>query len=45
MTTQPRTPQAGGLSSRALATPEPYVRLFARRVQQEGALDLTQGDY
>src|SRR6266545_276976 len=25
--------------------PEPLVRLFARRVQQEGALDLTQGDY
>lgn len=36
---------AGGLSRRALATPEPYVRLFSRRVQQEGALDLTQGDY
>jgi hypothetical protein len=33
------------ISSRALATPEPFVRLFARRVQQEGALDLTQGDY
>src|SRR5512134_1568450 len=33
------------LSRRALATPEPFVRLFARRVQQEGALDLTQGDY
>ena len=33
------------LSSRALATPEPFVRQFARRVQQEGALDLTQGDY
>lgn len=33
------------LSARALATPEPYVRQFARRVQQEGALDLTQGDY
>jgi aspartate/methionine/tyrosine aminotransferase/phosphoenolpyruvate carboxylase len=33
------------LSARALSTPEPYVRLFARRVQQEGALDLTQGDY
>src|SRR5262245_40246058 len=33
------------LSSRALSTPEPLVRLFARRVQQEGALDLTQGDY
>ncbi|HSQ69283.1 MAG TPA: phosphoenolpyruvate carboxylase [Steroidobacteraceae bacterium] len=38
-------PQAGALSARALSTPEPYVRLFARRVQQEGALDLTQGDY
>lgn len=34
-----------GLSRRALATPEPLVRAFARRVQQEGALDLTQGDY
>jgi N-succinyldiaminopimelate aminotransferase len=45
MTTLPRTLQAGGLSSRALATPEPFVRMFARRVQQEGALDLTQGDY
>src|SRR5512135_2805531 len=33
------------LSARALSTPEPFVRLFARRVQQEGALDLTQGDY
>src|SRR5262249_53911599 len=33
------------LSSRALSTPEPLVRAFARRVQQEGALDLTQGDY
>ncbi len=33
------------LSKRALATPEPLVRAFARRVQQEGALDLTQGDY
>jgi len=33
------------LSRRALATPEPLVRAFARRVQQEGALDLTQGDY
>ncbi len=33
------------LSVRALATPEPLVRAFARRVQQEGALDLTQGDY
>ena len=41
----PSEPLAGGLSARALATPEPYVRLFARRVQQEGALDLTQGDY
>ncbi|HET9694619.1 MAG TPA: pyridoxal phosphate-dependent aminotransferase, partial [Steroidobacteraceae bacterium] len=39
--TSPVTP----LSRRALATPEPFVRLFARRVQQEGALDLTQGDY
>jgi len=38
-------PASGGLSRRALATPEPYVRLFSRRVQQEGALDLTQGDY
>ncbi|HEX9207010.1 MAG TPA: phosphoenolpyruvate carboxylase [Steroidobacteraceae bacterium] len=38
-------PFASELSSRALATPEPFVRLFARRVQQEGALDLTQGDY
>jgi aspartate/methionine/tyrosine aminotransferase/phosphoenolpyruvate carboxylase len=28
-----------------LRIPEPLVRLFARRVQQEGALDLTQGDY
>ena len=37
-----RPPQ---LSRRALATPEPLVRAFARRVQQEGALDLTQGDY
>jgi N-succinyldiaminopimelate aminotransferase len=41
----PRDPQAGGLSARALSTPEPFVRMFARRVQQEGALDLTQGDY
>ena len=41
----PRTSQAGGLSARALSTPEPFVRQFARRVQQEGALDLTQGDY
>ncbi len=39
-------PAAGlGLSKTALATPEPLVRAFARRVQQEGALDLTQGDY
>jgi aspartate/methionine/tyrosine aminotransferase/phosphoenolpyruvate carboxylase len=38
-----RPPRA--LSARALSTPEPYVRYFARRVQQEGALDLTQGDY
>jgi aspartate/methionine/tyrosine aminotransferase/phosphoenolpyruvate carboxylase len=36
---------ASALSARALSTPEPFVRLFARRVQQEGALDLTQGDY
>jgi aspartate/methionine/tyrosine aminotransferase/phosphoenolpyruvate carboxylase len=41
----PRIAQAGGLSARALSTPEPFVRMFARRVQQEGALDLTQGDY
>ena len=34
-----------GFSTRALSTPEPLVRAFARRVQQEGALDLTQGDY
>ena len=39
------TPAAAALSARALSTPEPYVRLFSRRVQQEGALDLTQGDY
>jgi aspartate/methionine/tyrosine aminotransferase/phosphoenolpyruvate carboxylase len=38
-------PGGGALSARALVTPEPFVRLFARRVQQEGALDLTQGDY
>ena len=38
-------PAAGQISTRALATPEPFVRFFARRVQQEGALDLTQGDY
>ena len=41
----PRHAPAGGLSARALSTPEPFVRMFARRVQQEGALDLTQGDY
>lgn len=45
MTTTPSIVTAGGLSARALATPEPFVRMFARRVQQEGALDLTQGDY
>ncbi|MFO0726247.1 MAG: phosphoenolpyruvate carboxylase [Myxococcota bacterium] len=33
------------LSLHARSTPEPLVRAFARRVQQEGALDLTQGDY
>ncbi|HEY3356508.1 MAG TPA: hypothetical protein VGQ83_24870, partial [Polyangia bacterium] len=33
------------LAASALSTPEPLVRAFARRVQQEGALDLTQGDY
>ena len=33
------------ISASALATPEPLVRLFSRRIQQEGALDLTQGDY
>ena len=38
-------PHAPRLSARALSTPEPLVRAFARRVQQEGALDLTQGDY
>ena len=36
---------ARNLSARALSTPEPLVRAFSRRVQQEGALDLTQGDY
>ncbi|MBS1200380.1 MAG: aminotransferase class [Proteobacteria bacterium] len=41
----PAPPAGGSLSARALSTPEPFVRLFARRVQQEGALDLTQGDY
>ena len=38
-------PYAPHLSAHALSTPEPLVRAFARRVQQEGALDLTQGDY
>jgi aspartate/methionine/tyrosine aminotransferase/phosphoenolpyruvate carboxylase len=38
-------PSGQPMSARALSTPEPLVRLFARRVQQEGALDLTQGDY
>ncbi|HEX5650815.1 MAG TPA: phosphoenolpyruvate carboxylase [Steroidobacteraceae bacterium] len=41
----PHVPSLSTLSARALATPEPFVRQFARRVQQEGALDLTQGDY
>jgi hypothetical protein len=41
----PRRPSARGLSTRALSTPEPSVRIFSRRVQPEGALDLTQGDY
>lgn len=46
MTTLPPAGKAGmQLSHRALTTPEPLVRAFARRVQQEGALDLTQGDY
>jgi hypothetical protein len=40
-----RSPSVDGLSARALSTPEPFVRFFSRRVQQEGALDLTQGDY
>jgi hypothetical protein len=40
-----RPPRVDGLSRRALTTPEPFVRFFSRRVQQEGALDLTQGDY
>ena len=44
MPTQIEVP-AARLSRRALSTPEPLVRAFARRVQQEGALDLTQGDY
>ncbi len=44
--TPSNAPAAGsGLSRTALATPEPLVRAFSRRVQQEGALDLTQGDY
>jgi aspartate/methionine/tyrosine aminotransferase/phosphoenolpyruvate carboxylase len=38
-------PKRPTLSERAVSTPEPLVRAFARRVQQEGALDLTQGDY
>jgi len=38
-------PYAPQLSAHALSTPEPLVRAFARRVQQEGALDLTQGYY
>jgi aspartate/methionine/tyrosine aminotransferase len=43
---QARRPSSvGTLSARALSTPEPFVRQFSRRVQQEGALDLTQGDY
>ena len=41
----PPKPARAPLSTRALSTPEPLVRAFARRVQQEGALDLTQGDY
>jgi aspartate/methionine/tyrosine aminotransferase/phosphoenolpyruvate carboxylase len=45
MPSKPESPSVAGLSARALSTPEPFVRLFARRVQQEGALDLTQGDY
>ncbi|MCU0255709.1 MAG: phosphoenolpyruvate carboxylase, partial [Solirubrobacteraceae bacterium] len=44
-TALPAAPPVDRLSARALATPEPFVRAFARRVQQEGALDLTQGDY
>jgi aspartate aminotransferase len=40
-----RTGMKTPISARALLTPEPLVRAFARRVQQEGALDLTQGDY
>jgi aspartate/methionine/tyrosine aminotransferase/phosphoenolpyruvate carboxylase len=44
-TTAPGCAPAPSLSARALSTPEPLVRAFARRVQQEGALDLTQGDY
>ena len=45
VTTRVASPVAPVLSRAALATPEPLVRAFARRVQQEGALDLTQGDY
>jgi aspartate/methionine/tyrosine aminotransferase/phosphoenolpyruvate carboxylase len=41
----PAASPATPISARALSTPEPLVRHFARRVQQEGALDLTQGDY
>src|SRR5262245_19135484 len=41
----PAPERASRLSARALSTPEPLVRAFARRVQQEGALDLTLGDY
>jgi len=37
----PRRSPSVDLSARALSTPEPFVRFFARRVQQEGALDLT----
>ena len=43
--TSDASPAGPALSRIALATPEPLVRAFARRVQQEGALDLTQGDY
>ncbi len=42
---QKATTLVQNLSIRALSTPEPLVRAFSRRVQQEGALDLTQGDY
>ena len=40
-----RTTPEMQLSLKAMTTPEPLVRAFARKVQQEGALDLTQGDY